>query len=107
VGLQVGGQKTKVMEMTQELIDFFNNLTKNQINKVGYIFLPDINGFKVFEVSEVRLKQYLIYERMYQKSINTEVEIKRKQEICEHQFNISSWRGISRFVCSKCGFSKR
>lgn len=48
----------------QQLSDFYNEMEKNRINKVGYILLPSLEGFEVFEISEVNLKKYLTLEGM-------------------------------------------
>jgi hypothetical protein len=64
-------------EILKELTDFYNEMEKNRIERVGYIFLPSIEGFKVFEIAEDHLKKFLTLESQlnrFNKSVNDNEE---------------------------------
>jgi len=62
-------EKKKITK--KELIDFYNKMKSNVIEQVGYIWLPSIDGFKIFEIPAERLDLYLKAESMHnQLSIN-------------------------------------
>lgn len=58
--------------MEKELIEFFEEMKKNMITEVGYIFLPDIKGYKVFKIPKDRLDIYLAAESLHNKAINSD-----------------------------------
>jgi hypothetical protein len=67
--------KTKLEDM-QAVYDI---LTKGKSNQMGFILLPAIEGFKVFEVSEERLKLYLMSEQLHIKANKEDKKEGKKQ----------------------------
>lgn len=63
--------KTK-LEDIQSVYDMLN---KSKVDRKGYILLPDIEGFKLFEIDEDRLRMYLKAESAH-KSLSKEPENK-------------------------------
>lgn len=57
--------KTK-LEDIQIVYDMLN---KSKVEQKGYILLPDMEGFKLFEIDEERLKMYLQMENYHRKAI--------------------------------------
>ena len=46
-------------------------ISQSKRNRKGYIMLPSINGFEMFEIDEERLKLYLQAERVNKNLIGT------------------------------------
>jgi len=47
----------------QKIADLFN---KSRLKRNGYILMPDINGFKLYEIDQDRLEKYLQAETVFQ-----------------------------------------
>lgn len=50
----------------QEISNNLNKIKPHERN--GYILLPSIEGFDLFEINEDRLRKYLVAEQMYLKN---------------------------------------
>lgn len=51
-------------ESIKELSDLLN---QSKVERNGYIMLPSIEGFKMYEISEKRLNLYLRLEQQFRK----------------------------------------
>ena len=83
-------------ELTKEatekmLINFVEKMKIDNVNNIGYIFMPKINGFDIFEIPKDRLEDYIMAERIHLNSVNAEKAgeklrdklISNKKEVCE------------------------
>lgn len=52
---------------SESLEKIFETLNSSKVERKGYIMLPTIKGFDLFEIPEERLKQYLIAENLHNK----------------------------------------
>jgi len=53
----------------EDIQTIFENLNTNKIERKGYIMLPSIEGFQLFEISEERLKLYLQAESLHNRAL--------------------------------------
>jgi len=65
-----------------DLQKIFETLNKSKIERKGFILLPSMEGYKLFEINEDRLKLYLEAESVYKHSES----IINKQTDCPAEF---------------------
>lgn len=53
----------------EDIQTIFETLNKSKIERKGYIMLPSIEGFQLFEISEERLKHYLQAESLHNRAL--------------------------------------
>jgi hypothetical protein len=51
----------------EDIVKLFEQLKQTRVARKGYIMLPSIDGFELYEIDEGRLKNYLVIEDMNNK----------------------------------------
>jgi len=53
----------------EDVQTIFETLNKSKVERKGYIMLPSIEGFQLFELPEERLKLYLQAESLHNRAM--------------------------------------
>jgi hypothetical protein len=65
----------------EDLKVFAEMMNANKVKRNGYIMMPSINGFDLFEISEERLKLYLQAENMHRKA--NALKTSNESDVCD------------------------